>query len=79
MREDDDGDRRPQGGGRIVCGCNTAIPTIAHAQQSSNEAVMAVPVSGLAFSLGYLADDLNLWEEARHQGEDLVQTPALAR
>ena len=24
---------------------------------------MAVPVAGLAFSLGYLADDLNLWEK----------------
>jgi NitT/TauT family transport system substrate-binding protein len=35
----------------------------AQAQQASNEAVMAVPVSGLAFSLGYLADDLNLWEK----------------
>jgi ABC-type nitrate/sulfonate/bicarbonate transport system substrate-binding protein len=38
------------------------MPASAHAQ-SSNEAVMAVPVSGLAFSLGYLADDLNLWEK----------------
>jgi ABC-type nitrate/sulfonate/bicarbonate transport system substrate-binding protein len=27
------------------------------------EGVMAVPVVGLAFSLGYLADDLNLWEK----------------
>ena len=24
---------------------------------------MAVPVVGLAFSLGYLADDMNLWEK----------------
>jgi NitT/TauT family transport system substrate-binding protein len=41
----------------------TALPATVHAQPSSNEAVMAVPVSGLAFSLGYLADDLNLWEK----------------
>jgi NitT/TauT family transport system substrate-binding protein len=27
------------------------------------DGVMAVPVVGLAFSLGYLADDLNLWEK----------------
>jgi NitT/TauT family transport system substrate-binding protein len=27
------------------------------------EGIMAVPVVGLAFSLGYLADDLNLWEK----------------
>ena len=40
-----------------------AIGTAAHAQQASNEAIMAVPVSGLAFGLGYLADDLNLWEK----------------
>jgi ABC-type nitrate/sulfonate/bicarbonate transport system substrate-binding protein len=41
----------------------TAMPATTHAQPASNEAVMAVPVSGLAFSLGYLADDLNLWEK----------------
>jgi len=35
-----------------------------HAQQAKlEEAIMAVPVVGLAFSLGYLADDLNLWEK----------------
>ena len=34
------------------------------AQQAKlEEATMAVPVVGLAFSLGYLADDLNLWEK----------------
>jgi ABC-type nitrate/sulfonate/bicarbonate transport system substrate-binding protein len=34
------------------------------AQQGKlEEATMAVPVVGLAFSLGYLADDLNLWEK----------------
>src|SRR3954469_7286988 len=27
------------------------------------EGVMAVPVVGLSFSLGYLADDLKLWEK----------------
>jgi NitT/TauT family transport system substrate-binding protein len=40
-----------------------AMSIPAHAQQASNEAVMAVPVVGLAFSLGYLADDLNLWDK----------------
>jgi NitT/TauT family transport system substrate-binding protein len=36
-----------------------------HAQaQKVEDATMAVPVVGLAFSLGYLADDLNLW--AKH-------------
>ena len=34
-----------------------------HAQGKLEEAVMAVPVVGLAFSLGYLADYLNLWEK----------------
>ena len=34
-----------------------------HAQQKLEEGVMAVPVVGLAFSLGYLADDMNLWEK----------------
>jgi ABC-type nitrate/sulfonate/bicarbonate transport system substrate-binding protein len=35
-----------------------------HAQQGkAEEAVMAVPVVGLAFSLSYLADDLHLWEK----------------
>src|SRR5499433_4362662 len=35
-----------------------------HAQPPKiEEGVMAVPVVGLAFSLGYLADDLNLWEK----------------
>src|SRR5215467_11547455 len=29
----------------------------------AEEAVMAVPVVGLAFSLSYLADDLHLWEK----------------
>ncbi len=33
------------------------------AQGKLEEATMAVPVVGLAFSLGYLADDLNLWEK----------------
>jgi hypothetical protein len=34
------------------------------AQQAKlEEGTMAVPVVGLAFSLGYLADDLNLWEK----------------
>jgi ABC-type nitrate/sulfonate/bicarbonate transport system substrate-binding protein len=40
------------------------IVTPAAAQQPKLEdGVMAVPVVSLAFSLGYLADDLNLWEK----------------
>jgi sulfonate transport system substrate-binding protein len=40
------------------------IVTPAAAQAPKLEdGVMAVPVVGLAFSLGYLADDLNLWEK----------------
>jgi NitT/TauT family transport system substrate-binding protein len=34
-----------------------------HAQAKLEDATMAVPVVGLAFSLGYLADDLHLWEK----------------
>lgn len=40
-----------------------ATTTPAHAQSGPSEAVMAVPVIGLAFSLGYLAEDLKLWEK----------------
>lgn len=39
-----------------------AIPAAAQTAKIE-EGVMAVPVVGLAFSLGYLADDLNLWEK----------------
>jgi ABC-type nitrate/sulfonate/bicarbonate transport system substrate-binding protein len=40
------------------------VVTPAAAQQPKVEdGIMAVPVVGLAFSLGYLADDLNLWEK----------------
>src|SRR5206468_2683892 len=40
------------------------IVTPAAAQQPKlEEGVMAVPVVSLSFSLGYLADDLNLWEK----------------
>jgi sulfonate transport system substrate-binding protein len=35
-----------------------------NAQQRLEEATMAVPVVGLAFSMSYIADDLNLW--AKH-------------
>src|SRR4051794_19637173 len=46
--------------GLAICGSQTL-----HAQQQKvEEATMAVPVVGLAFSLSYLADDLNLW--AKH-------------
>jgi ABC-type nitrate/sulfonate/bicarbonate transport system substrate-binding protein len=40
----------------------TATPAAAQTVKVE-EGVMAVPVVGLAFSLGYLADDLNLWEK----------------
>ena len=33
------------------------------AQPAPHEATMALPVIGLAFGLGYLADDLHLWEK----------------
>src|SRR5262244_4318841 len=39
-----------------------ATPTAAQ-QGKLEEGVMAVPVVSLSFSLGYLADDLNLWEK----------------
>jgi NitT/TauT family transport system substrate-binding protein len=36
----------------------------AHAQQGKlEEAIMALPVASLSFSMTYLADDLNLWEK----------------
>ena len=35
----------------------------ARAQAKLDDATMAVPVVGLAFSLGYLADDLDLWQK----------------
>jgi NitT/TauT family transport system substrate-binding protein len=38
-------------------------PAPLHAQPKLEEGVMAVPVVSLSFSLGYLADDLNLWEK----------------
>jgi len=41
----------------------TLAMTPLHAQTKVEEGVMAVPVVALAFSLGYLADDLNLWEK----------------
>jgi len=34
-----------------------------HAQTKFEEGTMAVPVVSLSFSLGYLADDMNLWEK----------------
>ena len=40
----------------------TLAATPLNAQTKIEDGVMAVPVVGLAFSLGYLADDLNLWE-----------------
>src|SRR5215468_11470701 len=48
--------------GSLVFATAFAITPLAAQQPKVEEAVMAVPVVGLAFSLGYLADDLNLWE-----------------
>jgi len=48
--------------GLAVAAALAATPL--HAQTAKvEEGVMAVPVVGLAFSLGYLADELNLWEK----------------
>lgn len=48
----------------LIAGC-TAFGLVPLQAQTAKpeEGVMAVPVVGLAFSLGYLADDLNLWEK----------------
>jgi ABC-type nitrate/sulfonate/bicarbonate transport system substrate-binding protein len=43
-----------------VCFVLASAPSYA---QKLEQGVMAVPVVGLAFSLGYLADDLKLWEK----------------
>jgi ABC-type nitrate/sulfonate/bicarbonate transport system substrate-binding protein len=40
-----------------------AIAPAAAQQAKLEDGIMAVPVVGLAFSLGYLADDMNLWEK----------------
>jgi sulfonate transport system substrate-binding protein len=48
----------------VVLATAALAATPAAAQTTKlEEGVMAVPVVGLAFSLGYLADDLNLWEK----------------
>jgi len=43
--------------------CRLAATPAAAQTAKLEDGVMAVPVVGLAFSLGYLADDLNLWEK----------------
>src|SRR3954466_5186468 len=53
---------RPMLLGALAC-CGAFVATPLPAQPKLEEGVMAVPVVGLAFSLGYLADDLNLWEK----------------
>jgi ABC-type nitrate/sulfonate/bicarbonate transport system substrate-binding protein len=51
-------------GAGVAMAMVTFATTSLRAQQAKlEEGVMAVPVVGLAFSLGYLADDLNLWEK----------------
>src|SRR4051812_6319566 len=54
---------RPMLLGALAC-CGAFVATPLPAQPKLEEGVMAVPVVGLSFSLGYLADDLNLW--AKH-------------
>src|SRR6266568_9456526 len=49
-------------GGILATAALTATPAAAQTAKIE-DGVMAVPVVGLAFSLGYLADDLNLWEK----------------
>ena len=39
------------------------VPAAVRAEPAQHEATMALPVVGLAFGLGYLADDLKLWEK----------------
>src|SRR5215475_5072532 len=49
-------------GSLVVAEALAATPAAAQ-QPKLEEGVMAVPVVSLSFSLGYLADDLNLWEK----------------
>jgi NitT/TauT family transport system substrate-binding protein len=49
--------------GTLVVAQALAAISAAAQQGKLEEAVMAVPVVSLSFSLGYLADDLNLWEK----------------
>jgi ABC-type nitrate/sulfonate/bicarbonate transport system substrate-binding protein len=50
--------------GALLFGFTAFDSASLNAQQGKlEEGIMAVPVVGLAFSLGYLADDLNLWEK----------------
>ena len=49
-------------GAALVTVALTATPAAAQTAKLE-DGIMAVPVVGLAFSLGYLADDLNLWEK----------------
>jgi NitT/TauT family transport system substrate-binding protein len=46
----------------LVTAALATTPAVAQTAKVE-DGVMAVPVVGLAFSLGYLADDLNLWEK----------------
>ena len=46
----------------LIAAALAATPAAAQTAKLE-DGVMAVPVVGLAFSLGYLADDLNLWEK----------------
>ena len=48
----------------LIAALALSSTTPAHAQQGKlEEAVMALPVASLSFSMTYLADDLNLWEK----------------
>jgi NitT/TauT family transport system substrate-binding protein len=50
--------------GAMIAGLVALAPARISAQQKLEEATMALPVVGLAFSMTYLAEDLNLW--AKH-------------
>jgi NitT/TauT family transport system substrate-binding protein len=49
--------------GSLAFAAALGVTPLSAQQPKVEEAVMAVPVVGLAFSLGYIADDLNLWEK----------------
>jgi len=49
--------------GSFVVAAAVGVAPLCAQQGKLEDGVMAVPVVGLAFSLGYLADDLNLWEK----------------
>jgi NitT/TauT family transport system substrate-binding protein len=49
--------------GTFIVATALSVTPLEAQQAKVEEAVMAVPVVGLSFSLGYIADDMNLWEK----------------